>query len=98
MNGTGKPLEAYEAHFNKAASTHLGRRIGWLAAAVVFIGLLIAVRVTAMPSVVLANNPDCLREVARDEHTSVADMFRKSFGQGALNRASVVCSQAPGAS
>jgi hypothetical protein len=34
-----------------------------------------------MPAVVLTNNPDCLRDVARDERTSVADMFRNSLGR-----------------
>jgi hypothetical protein len=29
-----------EAHFNEAALTRIGRRIGWLAAVVVVIGLL----------------------------------------------------------
>jgi hypothetical protein len=52
-----------------------------------------ALYATSLPSVVAMNNPECLREVANNEHTTPADMFHNPENRTILHQALVTCSQ-----
>jgi hypothetical protein len=54
------------------------------------VGFVIALLVT---SAYALNNPECLREVANNEHTTPADMFHNPENRTILHQALVTCSQ-----
>ena len=94
MSGTGKSLAAQTPFIKKGSARPVARWVSWVilvVAAVVLLALKISLNFAFHPAVAMTNNPDCMRDVAANEHTTVPDMFRDPSKHDVLKRAAVVC-------